>query len=91
VVIEHDDDPDNLSAVMDDIDMAELGRFVLVEKNVGGVSPPSWYTTHDTSAEAGAYHVGQEYRHDWEPVGLWDLDTGERFDPVVSMTFEAHR
>jgi hypothetical protein len=91
VLIEHDDDPDDLSGVTEEIATAELRPFLLVEKNVRGCNPPTWYSTHDSPAEAGAYYVGQEYREDWEPVGLWDLDTGERFDPVVGMTFEAHR
>lgn len=91
VLLELDDDPDYLSNVTEDIAMNELRPFLLAENNVRGCNPPHWYSTHDTPAEAGAYHVTQEYREDWDVIGLWNLDTGERFDPVLGMTFEAHR
>lgn len=84
---EQGDDLQDLENMTNEV-LDELGRFLLVESNVGGSSPPRWYTTHATPDAAAAYNVNQEYSADWEPLGLWDLDTGEAFTGSVQITWQ---
>jgi hypothetical protein len=66
---------------LEDLRASELGRFLLVERNVGSSGDPShWFTTHHSLDHAGTYHVNQEYAHDWEIAFAVDLDTGERYE-----------
>jgi hypothetical protein len=55
-------------------------RWLLIERNVGGSTPPHWVTSHESQNAAGHYHTHQEYARDWEIVELIDLDTGDRFE-----------
>lgn len=73
-----------LAGVHEDIawppDPTTAERWLLVEENVKGSTPPYWLTTHAGPAEAGQYHFTQEYASDWAIVEIIDLDTGESFD-----------
>lgn len=55
-------------------------RFLLIEKNVGGSTPPYYFTDHESPDHAGSYHVSQEYFGDWEVVTLVDLLSGQTYD-----------
>lgn len=66
-----------------DIETDDPARYALVEQNVGGSSPPYFVTMHSSPAEAGKYHVEQEYASDWEVDALVDLDTGQTFSAEV--------
>lgn len=64
---------------------SNLGRWLLVEKNVGSSGDPShWFTTHGSLDAAGQYHVGQEYAADWEIAFAVDLDKGDRYEGQVA-------
>lgn len=62
-----------------------LRQFVLVERNVGSAHlyQSHYVTTHDSLDEAGGYHLGNEYREDWEVMFALDLDTGSKFTMEV--------
>lgn len=66
----------------------ELARFILVERNAGGSTPPRYYTDHPTAHHAANYNVTQEYASDWYAEGLADLDLGT-FQPLQGVTVTA--
>lgn len=49
-------------------------RYMLVESNRRGSSPPNWVTYHDSPDAAADYNVNQEYAEDWEVDAIFDLD-----------------
>ncbi len=65
-------------------------RWLLVENNRGSAasSQPVWLSTHDSPERARAYHDGQEYRADWEPKFLVDLDTRQTHTIETAISFE---
>jgi hypothetical protein len=67
----HDDDGGISSLDEDD-------RYLLVERNYR-YGCGFWLTSVTSDADAGNYHVNQEYAEDWELILLVDLDTGQRF------------
>ncbi len=72
------DDPGSLENICDDV-----CRYLLVERSVIGGG--TFWTTWDSLEDAGSYHVDQECPEDWDVKYVLDLDTGERFHPVVTM------
>jgi len=56
-------------------DMAMPDRWCLIERSVG--ESRRYVTLHDSREQAGDYHYGQEYPHDWDIEELVDLDTGD--------------
>lgn len=58
-------------------DMDPPDRWCLVERSVG--ESRRYVTLHTSREQAGDYHYGQEYPHDWDIEDLVDLDTGERW------------
>jgi hypothetical protein len=60
--------------------------FLLVERSVHDSS--HHLTTHDSQAEASAYHDGDEFPEDWILEKLIDLKTGEEFFAVPSTSWE---
>lgn len=71
----------------DDEDCPEPRRFVLVETNVRGSTPPYWVTTHDTTEKAARYSFEQEYASDWANLLLLDTTTGQRVTSDIEVTF----
>jgi hypothetical protein len=65
-------------------------RFLMVEKNLGSANAMQshYFTGHMSRADAAAYWASQEYREDWKPVVLVDLDTGVRYTPEVTLRWE---
>jgi hypothetical protein len=55
-------------------------RYVMVERNLR-YGRGYWLSQFDSPDEAGAYHLGQEYREDWDLIKLVDLDTGKEWEP----------
>lgn len=49
-------------------------RYMLVESNQRGSSPPNWVTYHDWPDDAADYYINQEYAEDWEVEAIFDLD-----------------
>lgn len=75
------------SFLRDEVEAARTNpsRYLLIEQNIGSSGDPShWFTTHDTLAHAGRYHVGQEYAEDWKIVLALDLDTGTCYEGEIS-------
>lgn len=64
----------------DRIDIENAKRYLLVESNERGSSPPYHLTTHDSPQEAWDYRVTQEYPSDWGLEALIDLGTGDTYD-----------
>jgi hypothetical protein len=69
-------------------DIDEPRQYLLVEKNHGraAYAQSHFLTTHDSLDEAAAYHLGQEYREDWQIVFAVDLDTDARLTAVEPET-----
>lgn len=67
----------------DDLEKLRTGRFLLIERNERGPTPPFWASTWESREEAARYHVGQEYREDWAIVCLIDLAQGVRWKAEV--------
>lgn len=63
-------------------------QYLLVEKNHGraAYAQSHFLTTHDSLDQAAAYHLGQEYREDWQIVFAVDLDTDARLTAVEPET-----
>lgn len=59
-------------------------RFALVELSTYG---GHWITTHPTAPAAAFYQRAQEYREDWTPIALIDLDS-HAWDP--EHVYESH-
>lgn len=62
-------------------------RFLLVQRNYRGARQ-HWLSGHENRGRAASYILGEEYAEDWETIGLYDLDTGWRYDAKVSITWE---
>jgi hypothetical protein len=67
---------------------ADPDRYLLIEGNCRGSDPCHWFTGHATLEDAADYWTRQEYREDWDPIVLVDLDTGRRYDPIVGLRFD---
>lgn len=78
--------PDHLTP---DIDNDTIGRYALVERNARDRGEHA-ITTHDSMEDASREHGSQEYPEDWPAIELIDLDTGERFFPVPSLSFQSY-
>jgi hypothetical protein len=65
---------------------ATPNRFCLVERNYR-YGRGYWVTTWDTADLAGRYVTGQEYAEDWETIILVDLDTGDRYEASLTLTW----
>jgi hypothetical protein len=61
--------------------------WLLVQKNLGAArsSQSHWFSRHRTKHQASMEWLGDEYREDWEPLMLVHLDSGDRFEPVLSV------
>jgi hypothetical protein len=62
-------------------------RYLLVERD--RQSEGTWFTSHESPADAGDYSANQEYAEAWEPLELVDLDTGERFRPEITVAWRS--
>lgn len=60
-------------------------RFVLVEATARG-SNEVWVSQHGSPEEAARYH--DEGEGSWDIVGLFDLDTGQRYKAVECTEFQ---
>lgn len=60
-------------------------RFVLVEQTARG-SNAVWVSQHSSPEEAARYH--DEGEGCWEIAGLFDLDTGQRYEALVCTMFQ---
>lgn len=66
---------------------SECLQYLLVESS--RIDGGYWLTPFSTTDQAADYHDSQEYAGDWSVEGLYDLDTGNRFDPVTSFATPA--
>ena len=60
--------------------------FLLIEKNVGGDSPPYCLSDHSTADAAATFNISHEYASDWDVVVIVDLRDGTEYDPVITAT-----
>lgn len=67
----------------DDLEL-DAGRYLLIERNVGGDKPAHWFSIHYSPEDAAEYHDGQEYAEDWEIEVLVDLETGEELEATTA-------
>lgn len=51
-----------------------VGRYMLIQRNIAGSTPPYWVTFHDSQAAARDYEASEEYAQDWAQEELYDLD-----------------
>ena len=65
-------------------------RWLLVERNQGAAAAaqPVYLSTHDSPHDVEEYSLNQEYPHDWHPIAVVNLDTGEVHQIEVVSTFE---
>lgn len=62
-----------------------VGRYCLVERNVGGSTPAFWVNVDDSVNVLAENHVSQEFARDWEIEWFFDLDTGEEVHTTVTV------
>ena len=75
----------DVGCTIDDV-VDDPGRFLFVERSV--VSGGASWATFDSPEEAASYNVGQECPEYWDAEYLVDLDTGERFSPVLTLQWQ---
>lgn len=78
------DEAFDAGCTIDDV-VDDPGRFLFVERSVLG---GAFWTTFDDPANAAAYSTDRESPEYWDPAYLLDLDTGERFSPVLAMQWQ---